>query len=211
MTIQIFNCDQGTEEWHLARAGIPTASMFATVMASGRGGGPSLTRAKYMRQLAGEIITGKPMESYSNAHMERGHEMEPEARELYAFATDTAPEQVGFIRNGPKGCSPDSLIGANGMLEIKTKLPDLVIECWERDDFPPEHKAQCQGALWVAEREWIDIIIYWPAMPAFIKRAHRDEPYIAEMSKAVDQFNDELAAMVERVRAYGSTPQREAA
>lgn len=211
MTIQIFNCDQGTEEWHLARAGIPTASMFATVMASGRGGGPSLTRAKYMRQLAGEIITGKPMESYSNAHMERGHEMEPEARELYAFATDTAPEQVGFIRNGPKGCSPDSQIGANGMLEIKTKLPDLVIECWERDDFPPEHKAQCQGALWVAEREWIDIIIYWPAMPAFIKRAHRDEPYIAEMSKAVDQFNDELAAMVERVRAYGSTPQREAA
>lgn len=211
MTIQIFNCDQGTEEWHLARAGIPTASMFATVMASGRGGGPSLTRAKYMRQLAGEIITGKPMESYSNAHMERGHEMEPEARELYAFATDTAPEQVGFIRNGPKGCSPDSLIGANGMLEIKTKLPDLVIECWERDDFPPEHKAQCQGALWVAEREWIDIIIYWPAMPAFIKRAHRDKPYIAEMSKAVDQFNDELAAMVERVRAYGSTPQREAA
>ncbi len=211
MTIQIFNCDQGTEEWHLARAGIPTASMFATVMASGRGGGPSLTRAKYMRQLAGEIITGKPMESYSNAHMERGHEMEPEARELYAFATDTAPEQVGFIRNGPKGCSPDSLIGANGMLEIKTKLPDLVIECWERDDFPPEHKAQCQGALWVAEREWIDIIIYWPAMPAFIKRAHRDKPYIAEMSKAVDQFNDELVAMVERVRAYGSTPQREAA
>ena len=211
MTIQIFNCDQGTEEWHLARAGIPTASMFATVMASGRGGGPSLTRAKYMRQLAGEVITGRPMEGYSNAHMDRGHEMEPEARELYAFATDTAPEQVGFIRNGEKGCSPDSLIGTNGMLEIKSKLPDLVIECWDRGDFPPEHKAQCQGALWVAEREWIDIVVYWPAMPVFIKRAYRDEPYIAEMAKAVDQFNDELAAMVERVRAYGTAPQQKAA
>lgn len=211
MTVQIFNCDQGTEEWHLARAGIPTASMFATVMASGRGGGPSLTRAKYMRQLAGEVITGRPMESYSNAHMERGHEMEPEARELYAFATDTVPEQVGFIRNVQKGCSPDSLIGANGMLEIKSKLPDLVIECWERGDFPPEHRAQCQGALWVAEREWIDIVVYWPAMPVFIKRAYRDEPYIAEMSKAVDQFNDELSALVERVRAYGSSPQQKAA
>lgn len=211
MTIQIFNCEQGTEEWHLARAGIPTASMFATVMASGRGGGESKTRAKYMRQLAGEVITGRPMESYSNAHMERGHEMEPEARELYAFATDTVPEQVGFIRNVQKGCSPDSLIGANGMLEIKSKLPDLVIECWERGDFPPEHRAQCQGALWVAEREWIDIVVYWPAMPVFIKRAYRDEPYIAEMSKAVDQFNDELSALVERVRAYGSSPQQKAA
>lgn len=209
--IQIFNCDQGTEEWHLARAGIPTSSMFATVMASGRSGGPSLTRAKYMRQLAGEVITGKPMESYSNGHMERGHEMEPEARELYAFATDTAPEQVGFIRSGQKGCSPDSLIGTAGMLEIKTKLPDLVIECWERDDFPPEHKAQCQGALWVAEREWIDIVVYYPAMPVFIKRAFRDEAYIAEMSKAIDTFNGELAAMVERVRAYGTAPQQKAA
>lgn len=211
MSIQVFNCEQGTTDWYLARAGIPTASMFATVMASGRGGGESKTRAKYMRQLAGEIITGKPIEGYSNHHMERGHEMEPEARDLYAFATDTVPEIVGFVRNGNKGCSPDSLVGANGMLEIKTKLPDLLIECLERDDFPPEHRAQCQGALWVAEREWIDITVYWPGMPVFIKRAYRDEPYIKTMAGAVDQFNDELSALVERVRAYQPSTQKEAA
>lgn len=211
MTIQIINCPQGTEEWLAARAGIPTASMFATVMASGRGGGESKTRAKYMRQLAGEIITGRPMESFSNAHMERGHVMEPEARDLYAFAADVAPEQVGFIRNGQKGCSPDSLIGENGMLEIKTKLPDLLIECLERDDFPPEHQAQCQGSLWVAEREWIDLVVYWPEMPVFIKRAYRDEAYIATMAEAVDKFNEELAALVERVRAYEPSKQKEAA
>lgn len=203
MSLQIFDCDQNTPEWHMARAGIPTASCFATVMASGRSGGESKTRAKYMRQLAGEIITGQPMEGFSNAHTDRGHVMESEARELYAFATDTTPEQVGFIRNGQKGCSPDSLIGANGMLEVKTKLPDLLIECLERDEFPPEHKAQCQGALWVAEREWIDIIVYWPAMPVFIKRAYRDEPYIAEMSSAIDKFNLELSALVARIRNYG--------
>lgn len=204
--IQILNCAQGTEEWHLARAGVPTASKFATVMAKGEG----KTRSKYMRQLAGEIITGKPMESFSNAHTDRGHVMEPEARELYAFATDTVPEQVGFIRNGPKGCSPDSLIGDNGMLEIKTKLPDLLIECLERDEFPSEHRAQCQGALWVAEREWIDIVVYWPAMPVFIKRAHRDEDYITKLSSEIDRFNDELAALVERIRNYG-IEQKEAA
>lgn len=204
--IQILNCAQGTEEWHLARAGVPTASKFATVMAKGEG----KTRSKYMRQLAGEIITGKPMESFSNAHTDRGHVMEPEARELYAFATDTAPEQVGFIRNGPKGCSPDSLIGDNGMLEIKTKLPDLLIECLERDEFPSEHRAQCQGALWVAEREWIDIVVYWPEMPVFIKRAHRDEEYITKLSSEIDRFNDELAALVERIRNYG-THERKAA
>lgn len=211
MGIQIITCEQGTPDWFAARSGIPTASMFATVMASGRSGGESKTRAKYMRQLAGEIITGKPMEGFSNAHMERGHVMEPEARDLYSFATDTTPEQVGFIRNGNKGCSPDSLIGANGMLEIKSKLPDLLIECLERDDFPPEHKAQCQGALWVAEREWIDIVVYWPEMPVFIKRAYRDETYIATLAKSVDTFNEELAALVARVRSYQPSNHREAA
>jgi hypothetical protein len=211
MGIQILNCEQGTEAWFAARAGIATASMFSTVMASGRGGGESKTRAKYMRQLAGEIITGKPMEGFSNQHTERGHLMEPEARDLYSFATDTTPEQVGFIRNGNKGCSPDSLIGTNGMLEIKSKLPDLLIECLDRDDFPPEHKAQCQGALWVAEREWIDIVVYWPAMPVFIKRAYRDEPYIATLSKSVETFNEELAALVDRVRRYQPSNHREAA
>lgn len=207
MSVQIINCEQGTEDWFIARAGIPTASKFSTVMAKGEG----KTRAKYMRQLAGEIITGKPMESFSNGHMERGHVMEPEARDLYSFATDTAPEQVGFIRNGRKGCSPDSLVGSNGMLEIKSKLPDLLIECIERDDFPPEHRAQCQGALWVAEREWIDIVVYWPEMPVFIKRAYRDEKYISDLSKAVDAFNDELSQLVERVRAYHPSSQKEAA
>jgi hypothetical protein len=209
--IEVISCEQGTEPWFAARAGIPTASMFSTVMASGRGGGESKTRAKYMRQLAGEIITGKPMEGFSNVHTERGHVMEPEARDLYSFATDTKPEQVGFIRNGNKGCSPDSLIGTNGMLEIKSKLPDLLIECLDRDDFPPEHKAQGQGALWVAEREWIDIVVYWPEMPVFIKRAYRDETYIAMMAKAVETFNEELAALVARVRSYQPSSHRKAA
>jgi hypothetical protein len=89
------------------------------------------------------------------------------------------------------------------MLEIKTKLPHLMIECILKDEFPAEHKAQCQGALWVAEREWIDIAVYWPKMPLFVKRATRDEDYIKKLSDAVDAFNDELDAVVERIRLYG--------
>lgn len=201
--MEIINCEQGTPEWLAARAGIPTASEFSTVMASGRGGGDSKTRRTYMMKLAGEVITGKPSESYTNAHMERGKTMEDDARQHYAFKFDVDPIQVGFIRNGQKGCSPDSLIGDNGMLEIKTKLPHLQIECIMREDMPPEHKAQCQGALWVAEREWIDFWSFWPDMPPFRHRAYRDEVYLRELAVAVDMFNAELAAMVAKVRAYG--------
>lgn len=201
--IEVFDCDQNSGEWLEARRGLPTASMFATIMAKGKDGGASLTRRKYLYKLAGEILTGEVQDGYSNAHMERGHEMEPDARNMYAMMTDASPELVGFIRNGAKGASPDSLVGANGLLEIKTKLPDLLIDVLIKGEFPAEHRAQCQGALWVAEREWIDIAVYWPKLPLFIKRAARDEVYIADMSKAVDAFNEELAGVVEKVRRYG--------
>lgn len=210
MALEVIDCEQGTEPWYRARLGIVTASMFATVLAKGRDGGASLTRKTYLYKLAGEIITGEPAENYSNAYMERGHIMEADARDMYAFKADVDPRQVGFIRNGPKGCSPDSLIGDAGMLEIKTKTAHLHIECLLRDDFPPEHKAQCQGALWVAEREWIDLAIYWPGLPLIVKRAYRDEPYLTALGAAVDQFNTDLAEIVERVRAYGA-PDRRAA
>lgn len=201
--VEIITCDQNSADWYRARMGIPTASEFATVMAKGKGGGESKTRQTYLYKLAGEIITGQPMESYSNAHMERGHAMEQEARELYEFMTDQTCERVGFVRSGRKGASPDSLVGPNGLVEIKTKLPHLVIEALFRGEFPPEHKAQCQGQLWVAEREWLDIAIYWPGMPLFVTTATRDEAYIRELSDAVDSFNAELDIIVDRVRAYG--------
>jgi YqaJ-like viral recombinase domain len=198
--IEIVDCEQGTEAWFRARMGIPTASEFKTLLGIKKDAREKVTRRTYMLKLAGEILTGEPMESYSNGHMERGKIMEDEARSLYAFMHDIDPVRVGFVKNGQKGCSPDSLIGNDGMLEIKTALPHILAEIVLKDDFPPEHKAQCQGALWVAEREWIDITVYWPRMPRFVKRAYRDEPYIKELSAAVNQFNDELAAVVEDLR-----------
>jgi hypothetical protein len=104
--MEIYTCEQGSEEWFAARLGIPTASQFQTIMAKGRDGGDSKTRRTYMMKLAGEILTGEPMDSFSNEHTERGHEMEPDARNLYAFMRDCEPQCVGFIRNGQKGCSP---------------------------------------------------------------------------------------------------------
>ncbi|HEU4804476.1 MAG TPA: YqaJ viral recombinase family protein [Nitrobacter sp.] len=198
--MQLFVCEQGSPEWLGARLGIPTASEFATVMAKGRDGGDSKTRRTYMMKLAGEILTGEPMEAYSNHHMERGKEYEPDARNLYAFMHDVELEQVGFIRNGQKGCSPDSLIGASGGLEIKTALPHIQVDRLLSGDCPSEHRAQVQGCIWIAEREWWDFASYWPRLPLFVTRIYRDDAYIAGLASAVDKFNAELAEMVERIR-----------
>lgn len=194
--MEVFDFDQGTEAWRAARIGIPTASEFATVL---RDSGDSKTRKTYLYKLAGEIITGEPMGSYSNAHMERGKAMEDEAREAYAFIANVEPQRVGFIRNGRAGASPDSLVGDRGLVEIKTKLPHLMVETILRGEFPSDHVAQCQGQLWIAEREWIDIAVYWPGFPLFVKRATRDETYIKRLSAAVDDFNAELDVIVSRV------------
>lgn len=198
--ITVIDCEQGSPEWFAARLGIPTASCFSDVLAGGKG----LTRRTYMLKLAGEIITGEQMASYSSPHMERGKAMESEARAIYSFMSGLDTKQVGFVRNETgtvRGCSPDSLIGNDGMLEIKTALPHILGDIVLKGTFPSDHTAQCQGNLWTAEREWIDLFVYWPKMKPFKQRAYRDEPYIANLSNAVRLFNEELQETVDRLRS----------
>lgn len=200
--MQIIECEQGEPEWFAARLGIPTASAFSTILSSNKEAKDKKTRTEYMRKLAGEIITGEPMESYSNIHMERGKAQEDEARDLYAFMTDCEPQRVGFIRNGERGCSPDSLIGDDGGLEIKTALPHIQIDRLLRGTLPAEHKAQVQGNLWLCERKFWDFCSYCPKLPLFVVRVERDEEYIAQLEKAVDQFNAELKQLVETILSF---------
>jgi len=201
--MEIFTCEQNSPEWIACRLGLVTASRFATVMAEGRKGTESKTRAEYMRKLAGEILTGEPMDSYQNAHMERGQIMEDEARGLYCFEQDVEVTRVGFIRNGKMGCSPDSLIGEDRGLEIKTALAHIQIERLERNDLPPEHKAQVQGSMLVTGRPFWDFVSYSPKLPLLVITVKRDDGYIANLKGEIARFNAELDGLVERIRHYG--------
>lgn len=204
MTAEVFTeIEQGSPDWYRARLGLPTASEFSTILAKGKDGGASLTRRKYLHHLAAEIVTGEVSEGYTNGHMERGRAQEDEARRLYAFVHEAELQRVGFIRNGQTGASPDALIGADGGLEVKTRLPHLQVELLLADRFPPEHRAQVQGNIWVAEREWWDVAVYSPGLPLYVCRQRRDDAYIATLAAEVARFNDELATIVDRVRRYG--------
>lgn len=196
--------EQGTPEWFAVRAGIPTASEFDAVCAKvGPRGGQPVGRRKYMMRLIGERMTGEVEASFSNFHMERGKRMEPDARELYAYETGNEVQQVGFVRHEgfSAGCSPDSLIGEEGALEIKTKLPSIMCEVLLSQEIPAEHVYQLQGTLWITGRQWIDFVAYWPNMPVFIKRAYRDEAKIAEIADGVAKFNSELEELLAKLRA----------
>jgi hypothetical protein len=201
--MQIINCEQGTPEWFSARLGIPTASNFSTVLANGKGGDESKTRRTYMLKLIGERITGEMVEGYINSHMDRGKEMETEARNAYIFKTDNECQQIGFVKtdSGSVGASPDSLVGSNGLLEIKTKLPHLQLDVLLSDEMPSEHWAQVQGQIWIAEREWCDFVSYWPKLPLFVKRIYRDDKYINQtLWPTIDKFNSELLELMEKIK-----------
>jgi hypothetical protein len=208
---QVFtDIEQGSEEWFRVRAGMPTASEFQCVL-SPRAGKDGKMRQTYLRRLAGEIVTEEPAENYSNPYMERGKEMEQKARQYYELVACGEPlQRVGFIRldtnTGPVGCSPDALIGEDGGLEIKTTAPHLLIEHLvaqkaDRDYFPPQYYAQCQGFLYVTGRDWVDLCVYWPKMPAFIKRTWADEKYQEQIEQALTEFNADLLKMVELIRS----------
>ena len=200
--IQLFNdIEQGSPEWFAARSGIPTASMFSAVLSKGRSGADSKTRKTYMLKLLGERLTGELQENISTPHMERGKIMEAEARTLYEFQSDNNVEDIGFIRNGDKGSSPDGVIGKDGCIEIKTKLPHLQLAVLLKDEMPTEHKAQVQGHLLVGEYEWCDFISYWPKLKPLIKRVYRDEEYIKTLSEQIDIFNEEMAQLEQTIKS----------
>lgn len=210
--VETFDCEQGSEEWYRLRLGICTASNFATIMATGADG-ESKTRKKLLYQMAGEILTNEPAENYSNQYMQRGKDMEQEARSFYAFTRGVEVEQVGFVRRVMKdalygervvGASPDSLVGADKVLEIKTMAPHLLIDLLESGRFPTEHRAQCQGSLWVTGRSVCHLLIFYRGMPvAPTFTVERDDVYIRKIQDAVEAFQYELGKLVERTKARG--------
>jgi hypothetical protein len=197
--IEVFDeVEQGSEAWKSIRAGLPTASRFSDVLAKGEG----KTRGKYLRELAAEIITGEPTESFTNEYMIRGHEFEDEARRMFAFMRDVEPLRVGFIKNGRMGCSPDSLIADDSGLEIKVAIPAVQIERLQRGTLPTEHVAQVQGSMLVTGRPTWSFVSYCPKLPPLILTIERDDGYVSQLDKAISAFNEELDALVASIRTY---------
>ena len=202
--MQVLTMEQGTPEWLAARLGRVTMSELKAILVKGKGpGGLGNGAITYMHQLIGERITGEQAEPFQgNAHTRRGHRLEGVARALYCDTTgEPKPHEVGIILNHNVGYSPDSLVGANGLLEIKTKLPKFQIEVLLSGEIPDEHIPQCQGGLWVSEREWIEFVSYWPGMPLFIKRAYRDDIMIRTIAERVEAFHEEMERRMSQVMA----------
>lgn len=198
--MKILTFEQGTDEWFDARLGIPTASKFKDIVTPAKGDKSSSYKT-YMYQLIAERITREKTAFTMTAAMERGTELEPQARDAYCFITGNDVEEVGFILNdaGTVGVSPDGLIGSDGGLEIKSPLANTMVKYMLDDSLPLTYKPQVQGNLWISEREYWDFVAYHPNMELFIKRVYRDEEYIKKMNQHITDFVDEMEEKYQRL------------
>ena len=196
----ITDIEQGSEDWHKLRYGWVTASRFKDVMAKGAG----KTRKSYMYQLAAEALTDLRVEGFTSEAMLWGTETEPQARAMYEFDSGNTVDEIAFIRyrDGLKiGCSPDGLIGDDGLIEIKCPKTTTQIETIVSGKMPNSHKPQVQGQLWISGREWCDFVSFDPRINGsasyFCITVERDEEYIKELAAGVEAFESELKKLVE--------------
>lgn len=170
---------QNTDEWMALRVGKATASQFGIIMANeGKAFGDPAKR--YALQIALERLTGNKAEySFSNDHMERGHEQEPIARILYEDERFVDVANGGFFDCGEHGDSPDGLVGDDGVLEIKSVIASTHYATLKRGSFDPAYRWQLIGHIDCTGRDWVDFASYCSDFPEekqlIVHRINRDD------------------------------------
>lgn len=182
-------CEQGSDEWRLARMGIPTASCFDKIITP-KTMKPSESRVKYAHKLIAERILGRPQDDESQGYARRGQEMESNARGYYEFIRCVDVDRVGFIMTDDRrsGASPDGLVLDRGLLELKCPSAPVHIG-YLLDEEGIGYRCQVQGQLLIAERDWVDTVSYHPELPDVIRRVGRDEVFIKALGIALDSFH----------------------
>lgn len=200
------NAAQEDAGWMLDRAGKFTASRASDLMAKTKTG-PSASRGNLIALLAVERLTGQCVETYQNAAMQRGIETEAEARDAYSFAKGVAVEETGFVPCADlpnTGCSPDGLLGDDGLLEIKCPASMAKhLDALRTGAHAVEYRWQLQHQLMVTGRAWVDAASYDPRFPEHLQlavtRVLRDEAAIAELRAEITKADAEVAALVDEL------------
>jgi putative phage-type endonuclease len=190
--------EQRTAEWHEARLGMVTASRIADVMAKTKAG-YGASRANYMADLIAERLTGAPKQAFSNAAMQWGTETEPQARAMYELETGNEVTETGFhphpIIEGT-GASPDGLIGADGLVEIKCPNTATHIDTLRGSPIERKYILQMHWQMVCTERQWCDFASFDPRLPLemqlHVRRVERDAELAEEITAEVTQFLTEI-------------------
>lgn len=199
---------QGSEAWHQARCGLLTASEMKLIIT------PTLKVARndkataHLYELLAQRITRYVEPHYISDDMLRGQVDEIDARGLYA--KHYAPvEEVGFVTNSQwgftLGCSPDGLVGDDGMIECKSRRAKFQAETIINGKMPSDYWIQVQTALLVTGRKYCDFVSYCGGMPMVTIRVLPHPAVQDAIIEAACAFEDSLTLKMATYRnALGS-------
>ncbi len=202
---------QGSQEWLDARRGVITGSRFKDCRDKLKGGAPSKKCLSYAMDVARERVGGRTPDVFANAAMRTGTEQEPFARAAYEAKTGNFVEEAGFITtdDGLFGVSVDGLVDDDGIIEIKTMVSSDTLFTAVVDGDISAYTDQCNGAMWLLGRKWIDLILWAPDLDPIgrqltVIRIERDDDVIGELE-------DDLMAFERLVSKYEHLLRKEAA
>lgn len=189
-----YDVEQKSEAWDNLHVGLPTSSNFEKIITPT--GKKSSQWKSYAHGLIGEKLLKRRTDTFSNEWMDRGTIMEIDAVSEYELQRDIDTVKIGFITDDEHtmGCSPDRLVGEEGLLEIKCPKPNTFVGYVLEDTIQKDYYPQLQGQLFVSGRKWVDIMAFHPELTQLpvIVRMERDPTYLMVMEGLLKQFNEYL-------------------
>lgn len=194
----IVDVPQRSPEWFAARLGRLTGSRAADMLATIKSGEAAARRDLRVQLVVERLTNVLQDDGYTNAAMQRGIDLEPKAREAYEAFSGNTVQQVGFVQHPElmAGCSPDGLIGDDGVLELKCPKSATHLSYLKYPGLPSAYVAQVTHTLWITERAYCDFVSFddrWPERyRLFHVRVHRDEIAIKNYERAARAFLKEV-------------------
>ena len=202
--MNILTMEQGSPEWLAARIGILSASNFDKIITSK--GERSSQFPAYALKLAVEIITGEREEIFINDAMNRGIEMEPDARACYEFIADVTVKEVGMVlHDSGVSCSPDGLIFNDNAddegVEFKCPMAHTHIKYVIDNKLPAKYVPQVQGSMYVTGLKKWDFLSYHPSFKHLFVNVPRDDEFCDKLEILIDKFHKKVAEIISKYDA----------
>lgn len=199
---------QGSVEWMLKRAGIPTASEFDALVTPEFKIREGMMPKTYLAKKVAERWQGGPLIEYNIFDMEMGQILEKEAKPWFSLEFSEPIQNVGFITtdDGRIGCSPDGLLGDNCGIEIKCPAPHTHAGYLLKGELPKDYAAQVYGTLYVTGREMWRFLSYRRHFPPLLVTVERDEKIMNVLKEVLSGFVDQLDAAMKRLEEINGGP-----
>ena len=172
--MRISTAIQGTTDWLTQRIGVVTASNFSKVFTTA--GKVSTSRDGLINQLIAENLLQKPTETFKSEAMQRGNDLEPEARAVAELMLNVDIEEVGLIKMDDYeiGCSVDGLFNDTG-IEIKCPNASTHIAYLRKGKLPTIYTQQVQGAMLILDLSEYWFLSYHPDLEPLLIKVKRDD------------------------------------